>query len=126
MMQIYQNHVVFQSFSDLFYIEQQQLARQQQQQRLSQAAGPSKPLQSASAASSPTSSRAPSLLFNNTNDSTTSLANTDATEEEFYPAGLYNSSVERKRLAKEAEVATLHDVQLYRAADQDLSLRRFS
>lgn len=134
-MQIYQNHVVFQSFSDLYCLEQRRESlkaiksqQQKQQQRVQIAA--SSATDSDSTQSSPASSRAPSL-FHDLSRSSSQQSTTDSVATsvddgaQYYPAGLYSSTVERRLQDKEADVATLADMPMLHTGGQDLSLRRF-
>ena len=136
MLQLYQNHVVFQSFSDLYHLEQRSIQTKARKEALQSITASSS---NQSPASTPTSSRAPSLfheLSRSSSNASSDDANSIATiedgqqttsispEAQFYPAGLYNSSVERRLVNKESDMITLNDAPMFQAGG-DLALRRF-
>ena len=135
MLQLYQNHVVFQSFSDLYHLEQRSIQIKARKEALSSIAASSS---NQSAASTPTSSRAPSLFHelsrsssNASSDDANSIATiedgqqtTSTSEAQYYPAGLYNSSVERRLANKESDMITLNDAPMFQEGGE-LALRRF-
>lgn len=136
MLQLYQNHVVFQSFSDLYHLEQRSIQIKARKEALQSITASSSSNQSP--ASTPTSSRAPSLFHelsrsssNASSDDANSIATiedgqqtTSTSKAQFYPAGLYNSSVERRLANKESDMITLNDAPMFQAGG-DLALRRF-
>jgi len=133
MLQLYQNHVVFQSFSDLYHMEQRMTQIQARKESMTTAISSNS---ESSTTSTPTSSRAPSLFHelsrsssNASSDDAHSIATIEddqqtSSQAQFYPAGLYNSSVERRLVNKESDMITLNDAPMFQAG-ADLALRRF-
>lgn len=145
MLQFYQNHVVFQSFSDLYHLEQRSIQSKARKEMMEKSIGSTSNTASAaspvnvseSESNTPSSSRAPSLFHDLTRSSSNSSsdANSIATidddqqqssQVQYYPEGLYNSTVETRLANKESDLITLHDAPIFQAGGiQDLSLRRF-
>lgn len=132
-MQFYQNHVVFQSFSDMYYLEQHAKKRQQQRMEALHAIQSINRDGAKVQKQSPSSSRAPSLDVHDLSRTSsrdsheTSITSVYDEEDQYYPNALYSSQVQKRLNDKEADIVTLDDQPgvAGRVPLQDLTLQRY-
>ncbi|UZJ51521.1 hypothetical protein CBS101457_000841 [Exobasidium rhododendri] len=115
-MHTFQNHVVFQSFSDLYREE-----KRQDEEGSSKSSNCSSNVSRASSFSYGVASSYASTGYN-LSRTTTQSSNESSAEPQYYPAALYHSRIARNAALREIDTVTLNDEE---SSSQDLSLKRY-